>query len=357
MDQLTAAAWRREVLRYTSNANIARTLTFSGLAPGKNYSLELYASRNNTGNATTFSAAGKSVTVLTDKNLTSKAFLGRLSPNASGQLVLNIANVNAYNYLNGFVLVEGAPAANAGSDKNITLPENSVVLTGSGTDEDGSIASYSWSKTSGPSGFTIHSPSSASTTVSNLTEGSYTFRLTVTDNSGAIDIDEVQVVVSGGAPTTGAKSIKVNLYGGTNPYNNTGWNNWNVVGSLNSGALKYSDATSSSVSAALSSSGGVNDNGTAYGSGMAPAEVLRYTSNATTSRTLTLSGLSTSKTYSLELYGSRNNYSGNYTVFTVNGTSQNISTYRNLTQKAQFTNLAPNASGQITVTIDKQPNL
>ena len=79
--------------------------------------------------------------------------------------------------------------------------------------------------------------------VSNLAEGSYTFRLTVTDNSGAMDMDEVQVVVSPPVPPAGTKFIRVNLYGGTNPYNNTAWNNWNVVSSLNSGVLKYSDAS------------------------------------------------------------------------------------------------------------------
>ena len=114
---------------------------------------------------------------------------------------------------------------------------------------------------------------------------------------------------------------------------------------------------SSSVNAALSNSNGVNDNGTAYGGGIAPAQVLRYVSNATVQRTLGLSGLSSSKTYSLELYASRGNYNGNYTVFTINGLVQNISTYNNLTQKAIFNNLSPNASGTNKVITLQQPNL
>src|SRR5205814_8410175 len=40
------------------------------------------------------------------------------------------------------------PSANAGADKNITLPTNSVVLSGSGADPDGAIASYQWTKRS-----------------------------------------------------------------------------------------------------------------------------------------------------------------------------------------------------------------
>ncbi|MFI5129779.1 MAG: hypothetical protein ACHQFX_07305 [Chitinophagales bacterium] len=39
-----------------------------------------------------------------------------------------------------------SPTANAGADKTITLPVSSVTLSGSGSDPDGSIASYAWSK-------------------------------------------------------------------------------------------------------------------------------------------------------------------------------------------------------------------
>jgi len=41
-----------------------------------------------------------------------------------------------------------APTANAGSDINID-EGSTVSLTGSGTDSDGTISSYSWSQTSG----------------------------------------------------------------------------------------------------------------------------------------------------------------------------------------------------------------
>jgi len=89
------------------------------------------------------------------------------------------------------------PTANAGSDKNISLPTNSTSLSGSGTDPDGTIASYNWTKVSGPSA-TINSPSSGNTSVSNLVQGSYTFRLTVTDNLGSQSSDDVSVTVNAG---------------------------------------------------------------------------------------------------------------------------------------------------------------
>ncbi|HVG11987.1 MAG TPA: hypothetical protein VM843_03235, partial [Flavisolibacter sp.] len=154
-----------------------------------------------------------------------------------------------------------------------------------------------------------------------------------------------------GFTLTEVKVVKANVFGGTNPITDASWNNWNVSSSLSSGALKYADATTSAITAALSKSQGINDNGASYGSGMAPAGVLRYTSNATTSRTLTLSGLSVTKTYSLELYSSRDNYSGNLTKFTINGVAQSISTYGNLTSKASFDGLVPSAAGTIVITI------
>jgi len=89
-----------------------------------------------------------------------------------------------------------APTANAGLDINITLPTNSVNLSGSGTDPDGTIASYQWSKISGPSQFNLVSGGQAQTTVNNLVQGIYAFELKVTDNSGASDRDTVQIIVN-----------------------------------------------------------------------------------------------------------------------------------------------------------------
>ena len=88
------------------------------------------------------------------------------------------------------------PVANAGLNINITLPTNSVTLSGSGTDADGTIASYQWTKISGPSQFTIVSPAAAKTTVNNLAQGIYKFQLTVTDNGGATGKDTATVTVN-----------------------------------------------------------------------------------------------------------------------------------------------------------------
>lgn len=93
--------------------------------------------------------------------------------------------------------VNKAPVAMAGTDLSITLPVNSVSLDGTASnDPDGSISSYSWTKISGPSGYSIASPASAKTIVNGLVEGVYTFRLEVTDDKGAKSTDDILVTVN-----------------------------------------------------------------------------------------------------------------------------------------------------------------
>src|SRR6185503_9004055 len=83
------------------------------------------------------------------------------------------------------------PVANAGADWTITLPANSLTVTGSGSDADGTISSYSWTKISGPSGYNIVNATSAATSINELVQGVYQFQLQVTDNSGATGKDVV----------------------------------------------------------------------------------------------------------------------------------------------------------------------
>src|SRR5204863_4310378 len=93
-----------------------------------------------------------------------------------------------------------SPTADAGRDVVITLPANSITLSGSGNDPDGTIASYKWAKISGPSQYTIVSSGQSQTTVNNLVQGLYLFELTVTDNLGAPARDTVQVTVNAAPP-------------------------------------------------------------------------------------------------------------------------------------------------------------
>ena len=91
-----------------------------------------------------------------------------------------------------------APIASAGAAQIITLPISTVTLTGSGTGTNGAtIASYSWTKTSGPSGGTISLPLVNTTVVTGLVQGTYVFTLTVTDNHGLSSTASVTITVNG----------------------------------------------------------------------------------------------------------------------------------------------------------------
>lgn len=88
------------------------------------------------------------------------------------------------------------PVANAGSDQTIQLPNTTTTISGaSSTDADGSIISYAWIKLSGPAGGTIAQAANATTGISALQLGTYTYQLTVRDNQNATNTDQVQINV------------------------------------------------------------------------------------------------------------------------------------------------------------------
>jgi PKD repeat protein len=83
-----------------------------------------------------------------------------------------------------------APVANAGPDKTVAVG-TSVVFSGSGSDSDGSVVSYVWNFGDGTANASGTSVSHVFTAV-----GTYTVRLTVTDNLGATGSDTAIVTVT-----------------------------------------------------------------------------------------------------------------------------------------------------------------
>src|SRR6185312_15673041 len=74
-------------------------------------------------------------------------------------------------------------------------PTSTVNITGTASDPDGSISSYLWERVSGASTAILSNTATATLTVSALTAGVYTFRLTVTDNKAATASDDVNITV------------------------------------------------------------------------------------------------------------------------------------------------------------------
>jgi ribosomal protein L14/predicted esterase len=119
-----------------------------------------------------------------------------------------------------------SPVANAGSNISITLPTNNTTLNGSASsDPDGTISTYTWSKTSGPASFSISNAGSATTALSNLAQGVYVFTLQVTDNSGATASSTITVTVNAAATPPPVNQAPVANAGSnisiTLPINNT----------------------------------------------------------------------------------------------------------------------------------------
>ena len=184
------------------------------------------------------------------KNLTPQTYIFRCS-------VIQDDGQTAYADATVVVLAANIPpTADAGNNQTITLPTNSVNLDGTGTDEDGSIASYSWTKISGPNSGSINNGNSSSATATNLSAGTYRFELTVTDNKGAIAKDTVQVTVNEAAnipPTADAgkdqtitlPTNSVNLDGtGADEDGTIASYQWTKISGPNSGSINNGNSSS-----------------------------------------------------------------------------------------------------------------
>jgi hypothetical protein len=138
---------------------------------------------------------------LTASGLIAGAYVFRLT-------VTDNQGATGFDDVNVTVSSNTPPTANAGADKAVTLPANSVVINGTGSDPGGSISTYAWTRQSGPNTPTLSGANTANLTVSGMIAGTYVYRLTVTDNGGLTGFDDVNIVVSS-APTTNIALNKV----------------------------------------------------------------------------------------------------------------------------------------------------
>eukprot|EP00090_Calanus_glacialis_P008081 TRINITY_DN16425_c0_g1_i1.p1 TRINITY_DN16425_c0_g1~~TRINITY_DN16425_c0_g1_i1.p1 ORF type:complete len:942 (-),score=151.95 TRINITY_DN16425_c0_g1_i1:315-3140(-) len=91
------------------------------------------------------------------------------------------------------------PKANAGEDKIIFLPTNTVTINGNKSYDDHEIVTWEWTKEKGEDGTELSADISGARTpyitASNLDQGIYNFLLKVTDVAGQTDEDKVAVYV------------------------------------------------------------------------------------------------------------------------------------------------------------------
>ncbi|KAM5248294.1 dyslexia-associated protein KIAA0319-like protein homolog [Ctenodactylus gundi] len=87
------------------------------------------------------------------------------------------------------------PQADAGPDKELTLPVDSTTLDGSKSSDDQRIVSYLWEKTQGPDGVQLENANRSVATVTGLQVGTYVFTLTVKDERNLQSQSSVNVIV------------------------------------------------------------------------------------------------------------------------------------------------------------------
>jgi len=89
-----------------------------------------------------------------------------------------------------------SPTADPGISRNVNFSQLPLVLDGSkSSDADGSIASFAWEQVSGPGTVTLRHADSSVATVPAAQPGDYAFRLTVTDDKGALHAAIVYVSI------------------------------------------------------------------------------------------------------------------------------------------------------------------
>lgn len=87
------------------------------------------------------------------------------------------------------------PVADAGPEKELTLPVDRTTLDGSKSSDDQKIATYQWKQAKGPNEVHIENANSAVATLTGLEQGTYKFTLTVTDERKLQSSDTVTVIV------------------------------------------------------------------------------------------------------------------------------------------------------------------
>jgi hypothetical protein len=89
------------------------------------------------------------------------------------------------------------PSVNAGSDATIQLQNaaDSIQLSGTAADADGTVVAYLWSQISGPATAIIHNSGSPTTYISGVVSGVYVFQLMATDDKGATGVKTVTITI------------------------------------------------------------------------------------------------------------------------------------------------------------------
>lgn len=178
---------------------------------GKSVSLDGSGSTDTDGSITNYAwsqTGGTSVT-LANGDTSTAAFA---APNSAGVLTFSLTltdNDGANNSNSISVRVNNPPTVTATAPPSVNAGD-SVTLSGSARDSDGTVASYSWTQTSGVSVNLANSNKSIASFTAPGSAGVVSFRLTVTDNNGATATTTVNTTVN--VPPKGGGGGAMNFY-------------------------------------------------------------------------------------------------------------------------------------------------
>jgi hypothetical protein len=108
------------------------------------------------------------------------------------------------------------PVASAGPDRSVAT-RSTVTLSGTGSDPDGTVVRYAWSQTCGAPVVLRGADTATATFTAPSTSAVLSFRLTVSDDRGAIASDVVHIAVGNAAPSSGCGAFDVPPFADAGP--------------------------------------------------------------------------------------------------------------------------------------------
>lgn len=245
-----------------------------------------------------------------------------------------------------------------------TLPSSTINLPGIVTTNGATINSYAWTQLTGPNTTTITNGTTATCTISNLTNGIFTYRLTVNTSAGTITDDATVTVY----PDNGGLKTMRTYFSGAAAAPIPGW--MNVRGPVTGIRVTATDPVTSwgidnggNTNLYWSGFGGVNTADTAgmntgNNSGIVPDIAMdgywfNYSIKYTTNDNLLITGLNPAKTYTLKMVGSRSaggSTPPRYAAWRINGGAEILqNAFANTSVQTVVTGVVPNSSGVIRI--------
>jgi len=177
------------------NASQTLTVTLSGTASDSDGTIESYQWEQTEGTTVTLTGANSATATFTAE-ATAQTYTFRLT-------VTDNDGVQSSDGVSVVVTLNESPTAEATADDGIDEPitlaasgSQTITLSGTATDSDGTIATHQWEQTDGTTvTLTGADSATAAFTVSGTTDA-YTFTYTVTDDGGAQASDTVTVYVT-----------------------------------------------------------------------------------------------------------------------------------------------------------------